>query len=136
MRTPPGRVVDLSHPIRHAMTTYPGLPGPEITDHLTRERAEETYGPGVPFQIGRISMIGNTGTYLDSPYHRYDGGADWGTADYGRDNPFLTERAASWLVERGSALVGIDSVNIDDIGDPRRPAHSGLLAAYAVLPGP
>src|SRR5215468_4416381 len=47
------------------LTTYPGLPGPELTEHMTREAAEALFGPGVRFQIGRISMVANTGTYLD-----------------------------------------------------------------------
>jgi kynurenine formamidase len=174
------RVVDLSHAIRHGMITYPGLPGPEIADHLTRDAAEHAYGPGVRFQIGRISMVANTGTYLDSPFHRFDGAADlaglsverlaaldgvlirltgartraidvaalvpydvtgravllhtgwdrhWGTPAYGVDAPFVTAAATRWLVDHGAALVGIDSVNIDDMADRTRPAHTGLLAA-------
>jgi kynurenine formamidase len=70
------RLVELSHPIHDGMVTYPGLPGPEITEHLGREAAERSYGAGVTFQIGRISMVANTGTYLDSPFHRFPGGAD------------------------------------------------------------
>ncbi|MFC7546228.1 cyclase family protein [Plantactinospora sp. GCM10030261] len=70
------RLVDLTHPITAGMTTYPGLPGPEITPHLTREASREHYGSGVEFAIDRISMVGNTGTYLDSPFHRYADGAD------------------------------------------------------------
>ncbi|MDX3545168.1 cyclase family protein [Streptomyces europaeiscabiei] len=70
------RIVDLSHPIRHGMITYPGLPGPEIGDHLTREASREIYAPGTEFAMGRISMVSNTGTYVDSPYHRFDGGHD------------------------------------------------------------
>ena len=58
------------------MITYPGLPGPEITPHLTREASRARYSPGTEFTIGRISLVGNTGTYLDAPYHRYPGGAD------------------------------------------------------------
>ncbi|GLZ37266.1 cyclase family protein [Actinokineospora sp. NBRC 105648] len=73
---PPGRLVDLSHPIHHGMVTYPGLPAPEISDHLSRETSPSVYGPGTEFQIGRISMVANTGTYLDSPFHRYAGGTD------------------------------------------------------------
>ena len=173
-------ILDLSHPIREGMITYPGLPGPQMTDHLTRAAAEEAYGPGITFHIGRISMVANTGTYLDTPFHRYADGNDlatiamgrlvdlegvlvrvagatdravdapqlapyevagravlvhtgwdrhWGTAGYGRANPFLTEAATRWLVEQEPALVGIDSVNIDDVNDRTRPAHSGLLAA-------
>lgn len=65
------QLVDLSHPIHDGMVTYPGLPGPEITDHLTRAASEEAYGAGVTFHIGRISLVANTGTYLDTPFHRY-----------------------------------------------------------------
>lgn len=68
--------VDLSHIITNGMTTYPGLPGPVIADHLTREAAEELYGPGVTFQIGMISICTNTGTYLDVPFHRFADGHD------------------------------------------------------------
>jgi kynurenine formamidase len=174
------RIVELSHPIRHGMVTYPGLPGPEITDHLTRAAGEQNYGPGITFQIGRISLVGNTGTYLDSPFHRYADGPDlagvpverlvdlegvvvrvagadaravdkaqlapfdvagravlvhtgwdrhWETPAYGQANPYLTRAGAEWLVEQGARLVGIDSVNIDDVEDRTRPAHSTLLAA-------
>jgi kynurenine formamidase len=175
------RLVDLSHPVSDGMITYPGLPGPRLSDHLTREQAEAQYGPGVTFHIGRISMVANTGTYVDSPWHRYDDGADladlrleqladvdgivvdvtrapsgrgvavddiavhnvagravlirtdwdrhWQTPVYGVEAPFVSRAAAAWLVEQRVALVGIDSVNIDDIDDRRRPAHSLLLGA-------
>ncbi len=172
------RIVDLSHPIVAGMVTYPGLPGPEITDHLTREDSREHYAPGTEFHIGRISMVANTGTYLDTPFHRYAGGDDlattplermveldaivvdatelpaidvelldglhvarravllrtdwsrhWGTEAYFTDHPYLTEDAAEMLAERGAALVGIDSLNIDPTADGRRPAHTALLAA-------
>jgi kynurenine formamidase len=172
------RLVDLSHVVEHGMVTYPGLPGPVITDHLTREASRERYAPGTEFQIGRIDMVANTGTYLDSPAHRWADGVDlaglaleslallpgviirqqgpaidvdalegvsvagaavlvhtgwdrrWGTDGYGGpDAPFLTRDAATALAERGAALVGIDSVNIDDTADGTRPAHSVLLRA-------
>ena len=70
------RHVDLSHVVTDAMTTYPGLPVPQISDHLTRAHAEEVYGPGYTFQIGMITMCSNTGTYLDVPFHRYADGYD------------------------------------------------------------
>ena len=70
------RVVDLSHVIRAGLITYPGLPAPVITPHLTREDSIAKYAPGTQFAMDVITMIGNTGTYLDSPYHRYEGGAD------------------------------------------------------------
>ena len=173
------RVVDLSHPIEDGMTTYPGLPGPRIGDHLSREQSRERYAPGYEFQIGTITMVSNTGTYLDTPFHRYPDGADlaafplesttaldglvvrlpatvrsvtrtllapydvggravllhtgwdrhWRTEAYGHEHPYLTEDAAQRLAEQGAALVGIDSVNIDDTRDGRRPVHSALLAA-------
>ena len=170
------RLVELSHPIRHGLVTYPGLPGPEITDHLSRETSAGVYGPDTSFHIGRISMVANTGTYLDSPFHRFATGADlsgipierladlegivvdangqrgiervrvhevrgkavllhtgwdrhWETPAYGVEAPFLTAGATQWLVEQGAALVGIDSLNIDDVADKLRPAHTGLLRA-------
>jgi hypothetical protein len=65
------RIVDLSHPIRAGLITYPGLPAPVITPHLTREDSRAKYAPGTEFAIDVITMIGNTGTYLDSPFHRF-----------------------------------------------------------------
>ena len=70
------RLVDLSHVIEHGMTTYPGLPGPHICDFWTREGSAANYDDGSTFQIGKIEMIANTGTYLDSPFHRYADGKD------------------------------------------------------------
>jgi kynurenine formamidase len=174
------RLVELNHVITAGMTTYPGLPGPEITPHLTREASRGSYAPGTEFAIDRISMVGNTGTYLDSPYHRYADGIDlaglalakvadlpialvrltgstrreidaaalqsldvrgravllhtgwdahWGRPAYGLPAPFLNAEGAHWLADNKAALVGIDSVNIDDAADQSRPAHSLLLAA-------
>lgn len=74
--TASGPLVELNHPIRAGMVTYPGLPGPTITPHLTREDSRAQYAPGTEFAIERLSIVGNTGTYLDSPYHRYADGAD------------------------------------------------------------
>jgi len=70
------RVVDLSHTISEGLVTYPGLPAPVITPHLTREASVANYAPGTTFAMDIITMIGNTGTYIDSPFHRYEGGAD------------------------------------------------------------
>ena len=70
------RLVDLSHTIVDGMTTYPGLPVPVISDHLTRDAAETIYGPGITFQIGLVTMCTNTGTYLDVPFHRFADGHD------------------------------------------------------------
>jgi kynurenine formamidase len=70
------RIVDLSHVIEHGMTTYPGLPGPHICDFWTREGSAANYEDGSSFQIGRIDMVANTGTYVDAPFHRYAEGKD------------------------------------------------------------
>jgi len=70
------RLVDLSHVIEHGMTTYPGLPGPHICDFWTHEGSAANYDDGSSFQIGRIDMVANTGTYVDSPFHRYAEGKD------------------------------------------------------------
>jgi arylformamidase len=68
--------VDPSHVIEHGMTTFPGLPGPIVCDFLSREASRARYAPGVEFQIGKIEMVANTGTYVDAPFHRYAGGVD------------------------------------------------------------
>ncbi len=180
------RIVDLSHPIREGLITYPGLPAPVFTPHLTREASRAKYAPGTEFALDLITMVGNTGTYLDSPFHRYGDGADlagldlatlvdlpaevfhltdvapggdgargipaevlfdrdlrgaavllhtgwdsrFGTPEYGTGAPFLSVEGVAHLVAQGVALVGIDSLNIDDTeSGGERPAHSGLLAA-------
>lgn len=71
-----GRVIDLSHTIRERLVTYPGLPAPVITPYLTREDSRARYAPGTEFAMDSITMVGNTGTYLDSPFHRFEGGTD------------------------------------------------------------
>jgi arylformamidase len=149
-----------------------------ITDHLSRAASRSHYDEGVEFQIGRIEMVSNTGTYVDSPWHRWADGVDlaglpierladvdgvlidartravgadelagrelagravlvrtgwdryWRTERYGDPTaPHLTPEAAEVLVEAGAAIVGIDSVNIDDMSHGSRPVHSALLAA-------
>jgi arylformamidase len=75
-RSASGRVIDLSHTIRAGLVTYPGLPAPTVTPFLTRDDSRSRYDPGTEFAMDIITMIGNTGTYLDSPFHRYAGGTD------------------------------------------------------------
>lgn len=104
------RIVDLSHPIRHGMITYPGLPGPEIGDHLTREASREIYAAGTEFAMGRISMVSNTGTYLDSPFHRFGGGHD----------------LAALPIERFTDLDGV-VVRVQDAGGRRAVDREALL---------
>jgi kynurenine formamidase len=98
-----GRLVELSHVVRAGMVTYPGLPGPEITPHLTREDSRALYAPGTEFAMDRLSMVGNTGTYLDAPYHRYADGGDLTSVPLERTVglPAVVVRLA------GSGLLGI-----------------------------
>jgi kynurenine formamidase len=70
------RLIDLSHVIEEGMTTYKGLPGPHICDFWSRDASAANYDDGSTFQIGRIDMVANTGTYIDAPFHRYADGAD------------------------------------------------------------
>ena len=69
-------LIDLCHSVEDGMVTYKGLPAPLITDHLSREASREVYAPGTEFHIGKIEMVANTGTYLDTPFHRYARGRD------------------------------------------------------------
>src|SRR5712664_1633260 len=72
----PETLIDLSHTVAHGLITYKGLPAPIICDYLSREASRKLYAPGTEFQIGKIEMVANTGTYLDSPFHRYADGKD------------------------------------------------------------
>ncbi|MBN8825915.1 MULTISPECIES: cyclase family protein [unclassified Spirosoma] len=69
-------LIDLSHTIENGLVTYKGLPAPIICDYLSRERSRQLYAPGTEFQIGKIEMVTNTGTYLDCPFHRFENGDD------------------------------------------------------------
>jgi kynurenine formamidase len=170
-------LVDLSHVVEDGLITYRGLPAPVVCDFLSREASRAVYAEGTEFHIGRIDMVANTGTYLDSPFHRYADGKDlselplssvaeldgvvvsvegraigadafrrldvrgkavlvrtgwdrhWKTDQYFEGHPFLTREAAEYLVASGVALVGIDSLNIDDTADLSRPVHTVLLGA-------
>ncbi|HVF70645.1 MAG TPA: cyclase family protein [Chthoniobacterales bacterium] len=73
---PEANLIDLSHTVEHGMVTYKGLPAPLICDYLSRAASRERYAAGTEFQIGKIEMVANTGTYLDSPFHRYADGDD------------------------------------------------------------
>ena len=71
-----GLLIDLSHTIENGLVTYKGLPAPVICDYLSREESRKFYEPGTEFQIGKIEMLTNTGTYVDCPFHRFEGGKD------------------------------------------------------------
>jgi arylformamidase len=75
------KLVDVSHTVEHGMTTYKGLPEPIISDYLSRDQSRTRYAPGTEFHIGKIEMVANTGTYLDSPFHRYARGRDLADLD-------------------------------------------------------
>src|SRR5579872_3599633 len=75
-KRPVRRLIDLSHTVEHGLITYKGLPAPVITDHLTREESRKYYGANTEFYIGKIEMVANTGTYIDSPFHRFADGKD------------------------------------------------------------
>ena len=173
------QLIDVSHTVEDGLITYPGLPGPIVCDFLSREASKAHYDEGTSFQIGKIEMVANTGTYVDSPFHRYENGADlsqlelrrlanveglvidargrgrslgielvkglnlrgkavlvrtgwdvnWAKPSYFDGHPFLTRAVADYLLGAGAAMVGIDSLNIDDIKDGSRPVHSILLGA-------
>jgi arylformamidase len=172
------KLIDVSYTIEDGLITYKGLPAPIVCDFLTREESRAVYSEGTEFYIGKIEMVANTGTYVDSPFHRYPEGKDladlplcslanlqavvvraqkeraigaaqfdgmdvrgkavlvhtgwdrhWKTEQYFEGHPFLTRDAARLLAESGAAMVGIDSLNIDDTDDLTRPAHSILLGA-------
>ena len=174
------RLIDVSHAIENELITYRGLPAPVICDYLSREESRRHYAPGTEFAIHKIELVGNIGTYLDSPYHRYEHGRDlaavplgsvadleglvvravsqpgraidrdafaglevrgkavlvhtgwdrhWRTDRYFEGHPHLTADAAEHLAREGTALVGIDSLNIDDTADGARPVHTILLGA-------
>jgi arylformamidase len=73
---PASPLIDLSHTIENGLITYKGLPAPVICDYLSREDSKKIYAEGTSFQIGKIEMVSNTGTYIDCPFHRYENGND------------------------------------------------------------
>jgi arylformamidase len=75
-RTGKELLIDLSHTIENGLVTYKGLPAPVICDYLSREESRKFYDPGTEFQIGKIEMVSNTGTYVDCPFHRFENGRD------------------------------------------------------------
>ncbi len=72
----PSRLIEVNHIVEHGMVTYQGLPAPEISDFLSHENSRNRYAAGTEFQIGSITMVANTGTYVDAPFHRFAEGAD------------------------------------------------------------
>ena len=100
------RVVDLSHPIVDGMVTYPGIPGPTLGSHLTFDESAAHYAAGTEFSIGTISMAANTGTYLDTPAHRYRDGEDLSQLSLAKmvDRPGVVVRARERVTVGGRAI--------------------------------
>src|ERR1700730_14994374 len=86
--TTPRNLSALSHTVAHGLVTYKGLPAPIICDYLSREASRQHYAPGTEFQVGKIEMVANTGTYLYSPFHRYADGENFSNLEMkNRTNP-------------------------------------------------
>jgi arylformamidase len=115
------RIVDLSHAIEHGMTTYPGLPPPEISDHLSREASRERYAPGTEFHIGLIAMVGNTGTYLDTPFHRYPDGTDLASTPLER----MTELDGVCVHAEGRPSIDVDMLQSHRVAGRAVLLHTG-----------
>jgi len=104
------RFIDLSHTIEHGMITYKGLPAPIVCDYLSREDSKKFYSEGTSFQIGKIEMITNTGTYIDSPFHRYEDGKDLSEFELER---FVNIPAI--VVRTKEMSVGVDTFKQHDV---------------------
>ena len=106
------RLIDLSHVIEDGMVTYKGLPAPHVCDWLSREASRANYPPGTEFQIGEITLVGNTGTYLDTPFHRYAEGEDLADVGLERlvDLPGLVVRAPTDGAIDADVFEGLDVV--------------------------
>jgi kynurenine formamidase len=172
------KLVELNHVLEDGMQAYPGLPRPKIGAFLDHEASRSHYGGQAEFYLGKVDMVCNVGTYLDSPYHRHRDRSDlsqiplekvvgvpgivldaasspdrpiavdcsaselrgravlvrtgwdrhWGTDAYWKPGPFLAAGSVDLLIHGGAPLVGVDFWNVDDTGDPSRPAHTRLLA--------
>jgi kynurenine formamidase len=106
------RLVDLSHVIEHGMVTYKGLPAPIVCDYWSRETSAPMYDDGSTFQIGRIDMVANTGTYLDTPFHRYADGADLAAVELprlaGLDGMVVRVPHGERIAVEGRDVAGLD----------------------------
>src|ERR1700737_1276409 len=102
-------LIDLSHTVENGMVTYAGLPAPVISDFLTREASRARYAEGTEFHIGRIDMVANTGTYLDSPAHRFAGDVDIATIPLQSvaDVPAVILRVSEGRAINATMLVGL-----------------------------
>lgn len=177
------RFVELSHPLENGMKAYPGLPSPKFDALMDHAESRSRYQGKAEFYLGKAEMVGNLGTYLDSPFHRYRDGADlsriplesvaglpglaldavssggravgvecdeselagravlvrsgwdrrWGQDNYWEPGPYLSQDLVGRLIRARAKLVGVDFWNVDDTGDPARPAHTRLLGAGILI---
>jgi len=115
------RLIDLSHTIENGLVTYKGLPAPIICDYLSREASRERYAPGTEFQIAKIEMVANTGTYLDCPFHRYADGND--LAAVGLDR--FTDLEAIVVRADGASAIDVDAFRGREIRGRAVLVHTG-----------
>ena len=121
--------IDLSHTIVHGLITYKGLPGPVICDYLSRETSRKNYTDGTEFQIGRMDLVANTGTYIDCPFHRFADGKDLSECELKR---FVDLPGAIVHVDYRERL-SIDRGDFEHIGVAGRAvlAHTGWSEHWA-----
>jgi arylformamidase len=177
------KFVELSHVLEDGMMAYPGLPPPKIGVFLDHKESRSRYNDKAEFYLGKVDMVCNLGTYLDSPFHRYPDGTDlsqiplervagvpgivfdaavsskrsitfdgheaelygravlirtgwdkrWGRENYWEPGPYLSEELIDLLIRSKPSLVGVDFWNVDNTGDPTRPAHTRLLASNILI---
>jgi arylformamidase len=177
------KFVELSHVLEDGMMAYPGLPSPKIGAFLNHKESRSRYNDKAEFYLGKVDMVCNLGTYLDSPFHRYPDGTDlsqiplervagvpgivfdaavsskrsitfdgheaelygravlirtgwdkrWGRENYWEPGPYLSEELIDLLIRSKPSLVGVDFWNVDNTGDPTRPAHTRLLASNILI---
>ena len=114
------QLIDLSHTISNGLITYNGLPAPIICDFLSREQSRQHYAPGTEFQIGKIEMVANTGTYLDSPFHRYEDGKD------------LSEMELSSLANLDGVVVNAKGWELSAKGEEQRAIDANSFRRFDV----
>jgi kynurenine formamidase len=122
------KLIDLSHEIENGMITYRGLPGPVITDFMSRDASRKNYQPGTEFHIGRIEMVANTGTYVDSPFHRYEDGAD--LAGLPLESLADLDGVVARVLNRKGRGIGPDLLPLDLISGKALIIHTGWDAHW------
>lgn len=128
MPTAQSHLLDLSHDIEHGMVTYRGLPPPRVCDYLSREQSRHHYAEGTEFQIDRIEMVGNTGTYLDSPCHRYADGKD--LSELPLESLADLDTVVVRADRRRGAMIDVSAFEGLDVADKAVLVHTGWSAHW------